>query len=241
MPEKLSRRDFLKVSGASLASLFLLEGCSNPTNQSTMAGENGGQSVPLSQVTEIPKVEDWEEITVPVDSPPNSTFKIDGASSNHFPNIGLKELHFIFDAQYYPLLALCCIWDADKVKVNDPGSKFRSKYRLGGTIGFQTAVDPFIPSMNSADKSLIKPNIVPVEKARQFAAKNSDLISELIGDKPYISIVKQRPETDQRLAIIFEDELVEYNGQPSPLSFLTAKFKFESSSIYPCQPDCKQV
>ena len=242
----MERREFIKYGGilGVAGAGGILIGLSLLPRGETPLGVSGSRKDPmLAGSVPTPNISIWPEITIPVDMPFGDAFTINNVEYYHFPRIGLRNLYFIFNREDYPLLGICCIWDPNMVKTGQRDGNYLSRYRLGGDMYFQDIFDdPFTPDINNANRSSIDGRQMPHEKFIQFSFKTINKVLPEIEGRPYSLFVKQRPLTDKALAIVLGDEIVEYNGEPSPLSFITAKFKFDTlPGDFPDLPGIRQT
>lgn len=95
--------------------------------------------------------------------------------------------------------------------------------------GFQEINNPFVPDVSLALAGVdIGGSRISKEEGDRFTQAFGNRIGTT---RPFPNIVGvrliNRPPANKKMALVFGEGLVNYNGYPSPSSFLTLQFNFE--------------
>lgn len=182
----------------------------------------------ISCAANMENTRNWPTYTIPAD---NRVARYNNVIDYQSTSVGLTEL-FLINNHQDPLIAIGCVFDPSVVT----GSSF-TKLKLTGFMGFQTANAYF-----KADQSQIQRNrdfsVVPQNRVAAFESDSLGRITTAVVAQsdpstiPQVEfVVRMRPESNVNQVLVFTPGMIDYNGKPSPLSYLKLKFNFPNVFI----------
>lgn len=209
----LDRRHFLTLAAVAGTAFMWGVASGQPDNPPVDA--------PAMSAAALPK----EPMVIP--AVPASVF-IENAERFQKPDIGLKSL-YLFTSDRLPIVGVCSVWDQTTNRTR------QSPFKLDGAVGFQRVYPGFVPQpdgpgmrlrANSPWTGLVE-ELVYNGLTEVGRVTNGRIFEEL-----YSVHLVNRPEGNDRYALVYGPGAVENNRSLSPLSHLDMDFKFD-----PLPPD----
>ncbi|MBI2601392.1 hypothetical protein HYW42_05595 [Candidatus Daviesbacteria bacterium] len=214
MPERISRRTFIigSLATAGAAAGYFL----------------GRELTQPPQTTERAPTENWTEVVIPTR---DGTVWINGAKDKQNPPIGIDTVYVVTrNSSIRGGFAVVVLFDPNTTKTPP-----NSRLELKGNLKFQPITDPF-----EIDEANPNPNDYKPWTRQQelnLTAYALDNIASRVPRERILgnSVVRifPRPDPFLHLALVFGEGHIEYNGKPSPKSYLSYRFRFEKEPASP--------
>lgn len=208
--EKLSRRDFLVSAGVISVGLGL-GGC----KVENITTDDQG---PPEEVLKNPN--NWPVQVVPYG---DKVLGLTGIDPFQVPEVGLEQV-VLYTSGNHRSLVVSTVWNKNRVSISEVGD------RRSYPVGFQPIEEnPFVPDVDKLPVGVYVNNEELMSQMSFLNAARRDLYAHLGGldNKMYLMTVRERPNSVLDHALVFGEGLVNLDGEPSPLSYLALRFRFE--------------